>query len=766
MMYSYDIFDTVITRKTANPHGIFALMQEKLTALGDGLPEEVKKNFFELRIQGERLARFSYCKKDREEITLGLIYQAINSTGMLTPSMVGKLMELEIETELENVIPVPAVVEEVREHLDKNDDVIFISDMYLDKKTVKKLLGAANARFEKIPLYLSSDIGKTKSSGNLFRYIQEERGIRYTDWVHTGDNILSDITVPGKLGMKGLRVYENMLLPIEKAVLKGSGDDASLQLLVGISKNARMLRRLNKIESVGASLSGFLLGAYVQWIINDAVRRGIKTLYFIARDGYVLKKAADIFIEQMGYKISTEYIYGSRKAWRMPAHISEDMDILELCYTSTPEFLRDLESAAEIFELSFSEFLKFLPEGIKGRNCRLSRIDVDVLFRYLAGSKNFKNRLIEENRKKRESVTAYLKQEINLREEQLAFVEVGGTGYTQKCLGHILSDLYDGRVGTYYFQLYSLKEGKDCFYNFVPDDFHMKDAIEPLCRAPHGQTLGYIRKGARMEPVLEKKEDLSFYKDAYEKYVRGFLAYAETYMDYYKELFTKPVNRKMIRKCWDYYTHANDEDILGFVGEIPFGVTGKENKNLVYAPRLNKQEIKEIFYSYSTEPASRRYRGASLNMSVLRMNEEERRLMVQYQEQAARAVKEHTEKMENRYDSDTFVRIPDGRYPDGSKIVIYGAGKFGKAFYYQAKRRMRYQIVSWTDKQYRRYIEEGYSVIPPSHLTDMEFDVVLVAVLERTLKNRIEEELTKLGIPVEKIDWISPEELVKGYGNG
>lgn len=765
MIYSYDIFDTVITRKTANPHGIFALVQEKLTGTEEEFPEEVKENFFELRIQGERLARYSYCKRKREEITLELIYQAMNSTGMLTQAMLRKLMELEIETELENIIPVPAVVEEVQEHLDKKDKVIFISDMYLDKRTVQKLLKAANAGLEKIPLYLSSDVGKTKSSGNLFRYIQEELRICYTDWIHVGDNSLSDIKIPKRLGMKVRQVHKKMLTPIEKAVLKGSGDDASLQLLVGISKNARMLRQLKDKESVGASLSGFLLGSYVQWIINDAVRRGIKTLYFVARDGYVLKKAADIFIEKMGYHLYTKYIYGSRKAWRMPAQISEDMDILELCYTSTPEFLYDLKSIADIFELSFSEFLKFLPDKIMGANCRLSRIDVDVLFRYLAGSKEFKCFLVEENKKKRKLVLRYLEQEVDLQEGQIAFVEIGGTGYTQKCLENILSDIYEGSVSTYYFQLYSLGEGQDNFYNFIPDGLYMKDAVEPLCRAPHGQTLGYAQNSGQVIPVLEEREDTFFYKNTYERYIQGFLSYAEIYMQYYKELFSRPIDRKLVRKCWDYYTHVSDDEILGFVGEIPFEVMGRENKNSVYAPRLSRQEIKDIFYTYSKAPTAWHYRGASLDMSILRMDEEDRRLMEQYQKKAENIVKNLDEKVKNVYACDAFVRIPDTRYPAGTRIAIYGAGKFGRAFYYHAKRGQKYEIVLWTDRQYEKYIEEGYIVESPSLLTDKEFDIVLIAVLEKELKRKIEKDLLRLRIPAEKIDWISPEELVKGYSH-
>jgi predicted HAD superfamily hydrolase len=33
--------------------------------------------------------------------------------------------------------------------------------------------------------------------------------------------------------------------------------------------------------------------AYVKWLLNDAQKRGIKRLYFLSRDGYILMKIAE-----------------------------------------------------------------------------------------------------------------------------------------------------------------------------------------------------------------------------------------------------------------------------------------------------------------------------------------------------------------------------------------------------------------------------------------------------------------------------------------
>ena len=47
-LYSFDIFDTIITRKVAKPNGIFALMQNIIRSdlKYSDLPNDVKTNFF------------------------------------------------------------------------------------------------------------------------------------------------------------------------------------------------------------------------------------------------------------------------------------------------------------------------------------------------------------------------------------------------------------------------------------------------------------------------------------------------------------------------------------------------------------------------------------------------------------------------------------------------------------------------------------------------------------------------------------------------
>lgn len=634
----------------------------------------------------------------------------------------------------------------------------------MDKEIIYCLLKKANECFENIPLYLSSDIGKTKASGNLFRYLHDEFYLSYNQWIHIGDNHNSDNDIPRKLGIKTIHLCNHHLISIEKAMIAKVEDDVSLQFLVGLSKNTRIIHQLKGTEVVGASLSGFLLGSYIKWILHDALNKGIKTLYFVARDGYILKQVADIFIKEMNYNIKTKYIYGSRKAWRMPAQLSSNMSIFEILHVSFPEFLIDLKSVADVLGLSFCELYQFLPPNIDKEDCKLSRQDIDIVFYYLSKSDKFKKYLEKVNEEKKILILKYLKQEIYLQEAQIAFVEVGGTGHTQNCLEYILRDIYKGKVMTYFFNLYSVKETEGhLFYNFIPDELYIHDAIEPLCRAPHGQTLGYIQKENQIEPILEKEEIELFNKCGYYEYIQGFLAYANTYMNYYKDIFQMPTNKKLIKMAWNYYTHVKDNNILDFVGEVPFEVVGKENKNSRYAPKLTLQEIKDIFYFYRSDPVSWHYNGDSLIMSILRMNREEKNLMKKYlrDERCKKSLKDNNQ-FENSQHS--FIKIPQNKYTTEQKIVIYGAGSVGKAFYYQASQE-KYNIVLWVDKQYHNYQKEGYPVSNPEELLIKEFNIIIIAVLDEIVKDNIKNNLLYMGIPEEIIDWITPEELLKGYNN-
>ena len=70
------------------------------------------------------------------------------------------------------------------------------------------------------------------------------------------------------------------------------------------------------MAQVTASVTAPVLFCYVKSVLESAADSGIKKLYFLARDGYIMKAAADAIIEASGYDIKTSYLYVSRYALR------------------------------------------------------------------------------------------------------------------------------------------------------------------------------------------------------------------------------------------------------------------------------------------------------------------------------------------------------------------------------------------------------------------------------------------------------------------
>lgn len=69
------------------------------------------------------------------------------------------------------------------------------------------------------------------------------------------------------------------------------------------------------LRDVAAGVAAPLLISYAAWILRDAERRGIRRVYFLARDGQVLLDIARRLAPRLGAGIDCRYLYASRQAW-------------------------------------------------------------------------------------------------------------------------------------------------------------------------------------------------------------------------------------------------------------------------------------------------------------------------------------------------------------------------------------------------------------------------------------------------------------------
>lgn len=746
-MVSFDVFDTLITRDTATPDGVFALMQQELfiNAKYQEIARDLRENFASIRIHAERMARACIQKAGIEDVTFEEIYEYFSLRGNITRDQRELLMRLEIDTEYQVSRGISENIERIKKLSDQGERVVLISDMYLPKEVIRTLLVKADRIFETIPLYVSNEYRKIKFTTNLFQVVKSKEKISYAEWKHIGDNERGDYQGPEKLGIMTERYAYPQLLEMEKRLLDCDRYDWKVQLTIGASRNARIGKTGDINYAIGTAVGAPLLVQYVEWIIEQALKRKLTRLYFIARDGFILKEIADIVLERMDSNIETQYIYGSRKAWRMPSICENNRDVEELLNWSHINSLTTFQKIADVFQIEEWELKQFIPEEYRNIE-KISSISRRKIISYL-NCDDFVNFLIQKHESKRNLTVEYLKQNIDTDDDNFAFVELAGSGYTQICLAHIMQEFYQGSIKSFYFKMDKLQEKKECeFFVFFPSKFQQHIMIEVLCHAPHGQTRGYLEKNGEIIPDIERYEEPELQAHGIENYVEGVKRFtAEKYRD---DRLMFSMKLSYIEKIYQYLIKTPDREILDFIGDMPNSVTGRENKVITYAPRLSKKDILNLFFYRTYEPIEEFYKGTSLECSLMRCTDKEKKLI------------DRCERNHGKWTGSIY-RLKKGIHSDnsgvipwellGKRVAIYAAGHFGQICYETIKKSRKHSVVLWVDQQWEAKRECGLKVDPVDRILETEFDHILVAIENEKISKEIMDKLIGMGISENKI---------------
>ena len=726
---SFDVFDTLITRKTATPQGVFAYMQKVLKEDRKYavIKPYIRENFYLLRIGAEQAARAYLCSEEVEDVTLEQIYEAMGRTDCLSSEECRLLADLEREAELELVVGIDKNIDYLRELYSRKERILLISDMYLDSATIRKMLVQVDSVFANIPLYVSSDCLKNKVTGNLFSYVMEKENIKSKEWIHIGDNPYSDQQVPEKLGITVNPVKQKTLLPCESAALKNREEDVLFQLAIGASANARLdSPKESAAYAYGTSLGGNIAFSYVYWLLQRSLEKGIKRLYFIARDGYLLKEIADCIIRKNAYEIQTFYLYGSRKAWRLPAFSKKHFDIALMIRWGSREQLCYFNKLAELFEITEEELRAFLPAEYAYREEKLEVYQLEELALQLEENEDFRDYILEKQKSKRALLSEYVKQQIDISDEHFAFVELIGSGYTQRSLSYLLEEICGYPVRTFFYQLDAKMDSDKCKYDcYLPSDMRDGGLMELFYTAPHGHTIGYCKTiNGVVEPVLDQEQEalLSYGLEDYIIGVRNFLKGFAASWDYVKERLE---NTSLSMAYRNYMANEADTELLSYIGEMPYKFSGREREAIPYAPKLDAESVRLLYVREGYWKAYNRYQGYNFEFSRKRITQEEK---------------------------DVWQRVhgfPIDRLE--RRIALYGAGKFGQALYRELEASKNHEVVLWVDKNYSELSEQFSQLSQVDKLMDTDFDQVVIAILNLEVASEVKEELISRGVDEDKI---------------
>ena len=378
--------------------------------------------------------------------------------------------------------------------------IAVVSDYYMDSSFLWQLFahfGIAD-RIQKI--YVSSEYRENKRCGNLYRIALEDLGVLPEDVEMYGDNIVSDVKQAKKHGISAHLVNDS--LPTKTVDLKKETQSNIKNTLYS---------RIYKIESFSRFALTFYL--FIERLYRRCIVEGIHNIYFLSREGELLKKLFDIYVQEMPQKVASHYLFVSRKAViRSTFGNIDDEDFSELRKNFSSVSMRKLMEFIGLSE-------KDIDEVEKG-----NQLDIDFLvpnwwesdvFKSLLKCDTFRAAYQVVTDKNRNIFHDYLQQNGFYDDDKVAIVDVGWSGTIQDRLHRVagkeqtLFGYYCGLISNADFSRTNRKDGilfSDCYGYSKDFDVWKYDYtfFERMLTASHASTDGYKNIDGKIAPVFKE----------------------------------------------------------------------------------------------------------------------------------------------------------------------------------------------------------------------------------------------------------------------
>lgn len=637
ILYSFDIFDTLISRKVLAPIGIFYYVKEKMIASTQKWPDYLVENYPFIRSNAEANVREYYNRSiverddERCEIQFEEILNRIQVIYGISDEQKVLLGQWEMEAELENVIPLTERINYVKQLVAEGEDVVLISDMYLPKDFILQMLSKADPILAEIPLYLSSEYGYQKSRKSLYMEVYRHYGTEYSfkRWIHTGDNDHSDRKMARALNIETVLVEKTEFNKFEEALTERAQSYDGY--LIAASLARFRAEHISKKAYFAYAYISMLFVPYVHWALNASVADGNEIAYFISRDGHQLKRIADAIIAEENLNIETKYIYASRRTWRIPSFFDHiDIGFWGKGYGNLAK-VSSFSSLLKALDISEDDFREMFPElsYLNGTN-PIDEEENIHLISIIKNSLKYEKYLLQKAQEERVPACGYLAQEME-PEKSFSIIEYWGRGYTQENFTRLWQNIVKKEVATtFYYSRSTLPSDEYNIRKNYTSHPSSQAFIESIFSCINYKTIeGYWRKNGKWLPVTAPNNcDLELFH-AMETYLPTFA----------KQFCTLPLrNRDKLgrtlidfaitwhaeHKDWEYFTEvlAKQKDSVEMYGsrtEYAPRLT-MDSLNQVMEGKRRNQISKSIVMSYyrSSEDVKSRYR----DMFQVRENED------------------------------------------------------------------------------------------------------------------------------------------------
>ena len=400
---SFDVFDTLIMRKTLFPEDVFEIIGNKIS----------NNEFTKLRMS---------CTNFKRNANIFEVYDEYQKLTNISDEEKNRLIELELEIEKSVLVAREKMVEIFNYAIDKGKDVYLISDMYLPKNILNEILSKLNITGYK-SLFVSCDYRMLKSQGLYGVYKESVQALSY---LHIGDNEEADGIYAKVAGLDSYLIksaYEMLEISIYRDIIddaKTISERCILGLFIEKAFNnpfslykSKGRLKVEKPYNRGYLFIAPVIASFMEWFIDNV--REYDSVIFSARDGYLLSKLYEI-ADRDNKLPRASYVLTSRVA----AVASALYDKEDIEYASGYSFGGSPEDMLEKrFFLKKEEILEYTGEGF----------DEYALKHY--------DKILSRAKELRNNYLKYL-EEFELS-GKVAFFDFVASGTCQMCLNRILN---------------------------------------------------------------------------------------------------------------------------------------------------------------------------------------------------------------------------------------------------------------------------------------------------------------------------------------
>lgn len=285
--------------------------------------------------------------------------------------------------------------------------------------------------------------------------------------------------------------------------------------MTALSLSAELTERRQARREITARVFSPAILAYAVSVVRDAAAKGAKRLYFLARDGYTLKRAAEQVCAECGIDLECRYLYCSRLSLRTAEYFLDEAAYLKLLMNGCARLTQNtLFSRIQLNEEERAAVLADIPWENSDNDRIITPDEQAELCRQLSESAVFCRIMDEKSKKAFEQTIDYFSSEGMLSEETVYIVDSGWCGSVQQSLSALLKAAgAKQRVFGYYFGLFTapreVARNSRCFY-FSPHKYAGRKAkfcnnlLEIALYAPHPMTVGYKYSGGGVVPVFSE----------------------------------------------------------------------------------------------------------------------------------------------------------------------------------------------------------------------------------------------------------------------